>query len=644
MKYTYRIGYNVWRFEKLFEKHLKMIKRNIDDIDEIALMVGISHQGFCPISKVEQDAKILGKCIQEYKKLNVKSVGINILGTIGHMDDNWSWVEAPEMTAMIGADGSQSKAGCFCLNTVEFRNYVKERYKIYASAKPDFIFVDDDIRLYNHGTPLTCFCDECIQKYNEKYQENENFDSWTDKLKNAEYNSDMKRWIEFQSDNYSELLDCIKEAVQSQDSKIQLGLMTVPSSCCEPWVEALGAQKVRPGGGYYTDDRPRDMIKKYLFTRDQIAHLPKKNYDCLYEYESFPWQEFGKSEKIITLELLYALMSGCNGIAFTTNWFNDDYTEILLRIVNKNKHFWDTVSELISGMNDAGIYCAELTDYGIRIMDIFDPHIKNIAADFMEIGLPISISKKQEDVIVLTGNTVTVYSDDELKKILSGRVYIDGDALDILTKKGLNHYCGVVSEKYYSNGVMEQFSDNNLNAKYVDYRRSGWMNFDLGFAKTSSLKIIAEGVEIISELINFENEKLGPCMTAYKNVLGGNIIVDTYMFTSKLAFNAKREQILNVFDWLYDGCAPVRVNVNQRICPIMKKNDKGNYVLMLANMSFDEVNDFTVDILTNNDSYKKIDMDGLKSSGIGMRLDGKMRASIKQLKPWEAIILTDMDI
>ena len=63
---------------------------------------------------------------------------------------------------MTDIEGSVCR-GTFCPNDPRFQQYVRELYRLAAAANPDYIWVDDDVRLAGHmPVGLTCFCDHCL--------------------------------------------------------------------------------------------------------------------------------------------------------------------------------------------------------------------------------------------------------------------------------------------------------------------------------------------------------------------------------------------------------------------------------------------------------------------------------------------------
>ena len=50
-------------------------------------------------------------------------------------------------------------------DTPEMRAYVRAKYELVAKACPDFIWVDDDIRMHHHGVAFGCFCPTCLAQF-----------------------------------------------------------------------------------------------------------------------------------------------------------------------------------------------------------------------------------------------------------------------------------------------------------------------------------------------------------------------------------------------------------------------------------------------------------------------------------------------
>jgi hypothetical protein len=76
--------------------------------------------------------------------------GINVLWTLGHSNVPGIRNANVRFQPMVGHDGSVSDA-CACPNDPAYRDYLRQKYRAAALAKPEFIWVDDDFRSSHHG-------------------------------------------------------------------------------------------------------------------------------------------------------------------------------------------------------------------------------------------------------------------------------------------------------------------------------------------------------------------------------------------------------------------------------------------------------------------------------------------------------------
>ena len=94
--------------------------------------------------------------------------GINVLATIGHHEENLSHSLQAPWQRLRDPSGKECR-GSFCPAHPELRDYVRRVYSTMAKAGPDFIWIDDDVRLLGHK-PITysCFCDLCVRRFSEE--------------------------------------------------------------------------------------------------------------------------------------------------------------------------------------------------------------------------------------------------------------------------------------------------------------------------------------------------------------------------------------------------------------------------------------------------------------------------------------------
>lgn len=106
MKKAYRFGYNLYFTDKAFAENLEFVKKNVGIIDEITLFAEYSHHGYWPLEWQKESAKVLKERMEKYRAAGVKSVGVNVLSTIGHLDESIDVLAKPPMQTMVGDDGS----------------------------------------------------------------------------------------------------------------------------------------------------------------------------------------------------------------------------------------------------------------------------------------------------------------------------------------------------------------------------------------------------------------------------------------------------------------------------------------------------------------------------------------------------------
>lgn len=624
MKISLRIPYFCYYQDEMFEKHLQFLKPYLNVVDEIAMFVEYSHRGYWPLEGQKALAEVLKARVDAYRAAGIKSVGLNILDTIGHLDEAWDLLEEPPMQTMVGPTG-QVSLSCLCPNTEEFRRYTAERYAILLQAKPDFVWIDDDFRITNHGPAGPCYCPGCIAKYNAAYQRSETFESLTAAVREDPNGTVAREWDLFWVDSMTDLATFIRETAHAILPELKFGKMTGYKESHREWNEAFGAVKGRPGGGFYYDSIPREMMLKMLQCEAQMTEYPDFMTDRQYEYENFPYMELAKSKTIMDLELRFALMSGCNGVALNASGHYDSaLMKNTLDILAKKRQIFGELANRTAVCSNQGVYC---------------PQIQPIGFQLMELGIPVTGDPKGACATMLTGDTAQQYTDEELLNLLKGNLFLDNQALDYLTQRGFDAYCGVKSGKYYDNGVLEVFTDHPVNGDYAGFVRNGWMNFGGIRIPVAALEPLDDQVQVLADLKTLHMDPLGPCMTLYRNSLGGNVAVSTYMFSHYWQFTAKQQQFKNLFDAMVPGGAPVKVNAAAKVVPVLRQNEQGQTVLLIANMSFDFVEPFTVDVKAEGLAQVLEFGDNFKYPC--EKIGDRYRLYLRGLNPWESFVLVN---
>lgn len=610
MKKSLRIGYNRYYDEDIFKKHLNYVKENLDVIDEITLFVEFSHYGYWPIDFCKKSAEILSDRIARYKKIGVKSVGINVMCTIGHVDEGWAVLPRAELQYIVNETGEKSKS-CLCPSNKDFLDYVSNKYALYAATGADFIWYDDDVRASMHGIARGgCFCPKCIDKFNEKNSTMFTRDSLVSVLKD---NDKIRHsWDEFLSDIKRTLVKTICDSVKNASPEIKVGAMTIPDEGIPNESVDMG----RPGGGFYNDDIPTAVLDKYFNVYMQLLSYPSNVNDIQYEYEAFNYQNLHKSMQITEVETALAIMAGCSGVLYNNDIFNDR-TDIT-KLFRERKRMWDTLSEIRKKTLPCGVYCVE----------------QDILKRINEIGIPVTLSEANASVALVTGEQLDKMNDDEIKMLLKKSLFTDGKGVSVLCEKGYKEYCGGNVKNIYNCGMAERFSENELNGNFKNYYRDTFMNF-IWDGDVYEFEV-SKNAEILANLETITHTKKDCTMYIYNNTFAA----DGYLKPKSLLSSAKQEQLYNVLDALSKFSLPVKIKKSLRVAPIVSKGADGEMIIMLFNLSLDETGAFELEI-RNDGVFYQLDKNGdllpLQQKAIG----DNTSVGINNIERFDYIILTN---
>ncbi len=260
---SFRIGTPLWIREGNFNNLLSVFAEYPGLTDDMSLFTSATHAPL-PLDVIRERAAVAGRRITRAREQGYK-IGINHLPTIGHISENIPHSLTGDFTHITGIDGAVC-LGALCPNDEQARSYIRECYAALAAADPDYIWIDDDVRLWGH-TPISagCFCDKCISIFEEE----SGIDRARDRLRAAFDEGSIderlrvrKAWIDHNRETMARLFELIEKTVHGVKPKMPLGFMTgdrfFEGYDFARWAKILaGPGDVgvlwRPGGGFYSD-------------------------------------------------------------------------------------------------------------------------------------------------------------------------------------------------------------------------------------------------------------------------------------------------------------------------------------------------------------------------------------------------------
>jgi hypothetical protein len=636
---------------------LAFVKAHAGVVDEVALFDSVTHHLYIPLTDYGPRMAMVHQRMDALRGAGVGSVGINVLTTLGHINEAWDTMPRLPFQPMIGHDGSVS-TGCACPNSEGLRAYVRGKYTLVAQAGPDFIWVDDDIRMQNHGVAYACFCPICLERFTRLTGRIFTREELVQALSNPESNAVRRAWVELNIRSIESLLGDVEQAIHQVNPHIVTGLMTAgpgwttySGMAFERWIHALKATKMRPGGGFYSDASRLEVLDKVYDVGRQRALKPEGITDCQYELENFPYQSLKKSVSSVIHEGTLALAVGLNGIAFNAlgMWEGalDDFTPIA-RHAQQVRLVWDTLVKHCDGLPTVGLWVTWTPQLMARrtvhpgenwfttekSYDFPRAHVLS------QIGLPLSVETAPGGASVLYGRVIEAFDDDQLRAMLAHGVLMDSSALDVLAARGLGALAGVRIARRIDNGAMERLSGDALSGPHVSEVRDARIEF-WGDARGMAdvLEPTAPGVRVLATMEDYFRRPIGPCMTAYENQLGGRVVVCGYAPWIFVHSSSKRTQLLNVADWITYGKLPVRIDETLPLSPIVRANeDTTRGAVVLLNHGLEPIDMATLHVRASCTNMRMITPSGTQPLTT-LAEPGGWQVTLAHIQPWSTLCL-----
>lgn len=602
---AWRVGLPCVESDEAFDELISTLNSNRAVVDEVAIFDSATHHQYTPLDVYAHRLTMIERRLETFRRNGIRSAGINVLCTLGHVNEAWSYHEPLPYQPMVGVDGSVSRS-CACPSSSKLRDYLRAKYQIAARAKPDFIWVDDDIRLHHHGVTWGCFCDQCLEIFARRSRRRLTRAALRKAFNQPEESKLRRCWIEHNRAGLESLLKCVRSAIRSHAPAMVTGLMTTgpgwttySGQDLQRWCRALGASKARPGGGFYNDAAPREMIRKGLEVGRQVVALPQTVKDVQYELENFPYQFLKKSTVGLIDECTLGLAFGVNGVAFNLLGIGQADYQPYVPAIAAARPMWERLIAHSHDLPVTGFWPAWSRDMMARSsvekgqswLGFSQAHDIQPPTVLAEIGLPLAPGLTDSTPVIFSGATIEAFTNAQLRDIFRGGVLMDGHALSILARKGLASLAGVTIEHRLNNGVVERFTPDALNtvhAKSVRDVRIEYWGETLGNADV--LKPLSPAVRIISRQETLDGADQGPAMTAWENRLGGRVVVMGHSPWSFVHSIAKRHQLQEVCDWISRGRTPVRIEQPIPLVPVVRlSSDRRRGAVVLINAGLDRV-------------------------------------------------------
>ncbi len=609
-----RIHVTIWENEAALADLMRALDECPGLFNEVALFTSQTHTPL-PMQRILELSEKLKTVIPQFKARGLVT-GINHLPTIGHLEENAPNALAEPWQHLVDKSGTIS-TGCYCPADPDVKNYIRDTYKALASAKPDFIWVDDDLRMESHSPLISfaCFCPRCLAEFSAQTGREWTRESLLEAFAKSDPLADRlalrRKWLKRNHALVSDTLKLIRDAVDSVDDSIELGLMTGEINYSgyldKDWFDAMSGPlhrnvKHRPGGGFYLDDIPGQFFDKLLSVGRQISFLPKTVTDIQYEHENFPYHGLGKSRTIFTAEISGALGAGCTGAALNVlDIAGNPAEEALpfLKATAKMRPFFEQVVATCGASKCEGIWTP------------FTPlHFASMAPDgewpgwggwggdincfygLCRFGTPAAFGRDSALAATIESHSLREWNTSELREFLAKGAIIDFPTLEYLNSIGLGDMTGWKVAGKRTVDLRERYLPDPINGRFAgrirDCRPSFWPQ------ETAFLEATADGARPLAEAIDFNLKPCGICAGVFENHLGGRVAVLGHYPWDMLASMPKVAQLQRLADWISHEKLPVQVTSFHKVAVWARRDAQGHPAAVLLNLSNDAAEGVTL--------------------------------------------------
>lgn len=547
-----------WGSEEICDRRLHELLEFCAEakIDAVLFYVNIKPGTYYMPPKNAQEQEHLAKWMAETVAPAIREAGVSyqlnfqmLLGASTwdlDMRDYYDWDFA------VNQHG-QETLGCPCPLSPVFRESMGEMLRLWASTKPDVIWIDDDFRLHNHGLGVTendfyCFCETHLEKFAESRGRSYSREELMAGILAPGAPSSLRQaWLDFTGRGMTELADWVRGEVQGTSPGTRLALMTsvpdVHSAEGRDWKKFLTAlcgeytPMTRPCAGVYSGTMvpTKNHSLTFRFMAHSMALLDRVFSPGKVEYgpelENTRFTTWCKSVSNTEFVLVLGQLLGCPQITLSMNDLDGSPISdepATVHVLRDNKSRLQALAAMrLRSWQPEGVAFISDPDSARKVQVGPDAKMQDLGLirrmedTLLQVGISAKYVGSAEaaassDVVVLEGYTAWCPSDQEMKQILSGAVMMDGAAADVLQKRGFGDYLGVKALALESYGIMsEKYIAGTLpelEERRIPHRGMNWYALKPNGATTTS--------EFIDSMNRYH---IGSAI--HENSLGGRIAV-----------------------------------------------------------------------------------------------------------------------
>lgn len=583
--------------------------------------------------------------------------GLQIAQTLGHMDCLFE-VAGGEWQRMVGHDGTVARA-CHCPRAPGFLDYLRAITTMYAAWQPSSVWIDDDLRMHFHA-PVSwgCFCERCLAAFSDATGRQWEREMLLKAFRHSPDGKIRQDWVAFNQQSLAGVAAVVAQAVRETAPACRLGLQhcghawgLYSGADWEPVFNVLAADSSlpvgsRPGGGYYQDHRPRELLAKALDVARQVNRLPAGVTDICPEVENFTHVALGKSAHGTAIESAwYLAQAGCTSLSYailcsgheSMSW----YGTLLKRLAAWRPFFERFVvdhHDTVGGGLDPVFSRAHMTRPLRKGEDVMAWAHADLASmhRLVELGLPLAPDSVGACASLLSAEAIAGLTDAQIPHLLASGLLLDGAAAHALQERGWAEAMGLTVEPLGAEEFLfERFTDDPLNAGHGGHL---WRQYAFGermslyrcFPCVPDARILGQYQHITTD------DFAGAATIAVNTSRHGRLVVFGNNGWETVVSSARRAQMLAAADWVSHGRLPVIVDTPAQVAVAVRlRRDGRPRGIMLLNLSIDNSPPLSLRVRgTIGETAVWIRPERCDRQLTGVRHGVEMRLQVPPLAPW----------
>ncbi len=534
--------------------------------------------------------------IRDRLKKDGKEIGILVQASIGH---GWTLNHMfPFQRYTNLTDGKEINV--VCPYDEGFRKHFKSVMAKITAHKPKEIMVDDDFRLmFREGKG--CACPLHMKAFNKLAGTNMTREQL---YKHTQGTSEedikyTKIYIETQRDALLGAARAYREGVDSVDEKMPVSFCACGSGAefADEIAKILAGKGnpviVRLNNGTYTAAGARFFSDVALRAAAQAAVLKGKVDAILAETDTCPQNRYSTSATMCHAHFVATILEGATG---AKHWitrlatFEPQSGAAYRKKLSMNRGMYEKLSDLVKDIEWQGcrMPVSATPGYGYGAMPSVMETNGWSSCVMERMGIPMYFSSEQGGTVFMDGPADAYMTDEEIKEIFKGTVFLASDTAARLNERGYRCLTGV---------DVERWTGENPSAEILD---------EQGKTANAQMKIcrltpISNGVKAESMVCHLRDgrtkEMLFPGVTSFKNPLGGTSIV--FSGTPKTNYNiieafsflteSRKKQIVRLLKEF--GDLKLYYPGDEEVYLRLGKTKDGRYLCVLFNLGLDVIDE-----------------------------------------------------